>query len=66
MKTRYIVENNKLILEEPFTYRRMFGEGDEVVIDSKYYKVIRCNRNTDDSIDVFLCSSQSKISKELK
>lgn len=54
MKTRFINDVCDLILEEPFTYSRLFKTGQEIVIGSKNYIVDRCNVNTDGSVDVYI------------
>ena len=60
-KSYWFDKNNELILEEDIIYRRMFKKGQEVVIKSKTYEVIRHSVNAD-SINIFV-KEVSKFSR---
>ena len=58
--TEFILDLNKVILTENFKYRRLPKEGQEFVINSNNYSVIRSNVLTNGNIQIFIQLSKGK------
>jgi hypothetical protein len=56
MKTYWVDENNKTILEESFVYRNGYRPGCFVIIDSKRYKIVRHNVLTSGDHEIYITS----------
>jgi len=59
--TVFYDEHNRIILEEPFQYRRLFKRGQDLIIDSVHYTVDRCNVGTKGDVIVYVNRSLRKF-----
>jgi len=62
VKIEFILDTNNVILTENFRYIGLFKKGQRVVIKSKEFEVICCNRMTKDNFEVFIKESENKLS----